>query len=431
MLSSHVEREHFNTADLQYVFLPPICEVEASDERAVLRYAKTALIKKNFNMMVHMDFSVLNEKEGKEWTNLMYFIHNQYSQFGFTLDHLKASKHVHDTLRDELRESHFAVFRQIPRIMENVEQRVTEIFEGVKGNFLFFSGTHASLYAEVKAAKKVNNAQNIGLVLLDRHTDIFDSATGRAQRSQLSDEYAVGKENVVHMLLQENLVTAVSCIGVSAIERLFITQGYPEDDDLVATHERYLLHKDRLFITDEAIYMHDHMMQTEIYKQQIIEHVEAFKRMGIERVIFSIDADVFKFPYTAVDYSNVGFLLNLAIQDFSIIEKQAKSAVSKKDIPRYIYEQMLRAAQAPYYPIRSVKHMCKSTVKAVNGYGLRLADVDSAIRAFGSVFPVGVPLPLGGVFAGDMTELVGYDLGGHTAKTAKILANTIRSMLAT
>lgn len=364
-------------------------------------------------------------------------------------------------LLGQLRVNHerFKDFSAIPSIRDTLSQRlpglvrrntqekisypetekiVKAIFRKSNQPIVFLSNSHGTSHPEIKAAKDLCPAAAIGIVIFDHHLDFYckESHWGGLEDSLLA------KRNVILHLLDDGLVQAVSIAGVPSEARISLLG---EDEPM----ERYFkTHSTRISIIKEEEYLQTSEeklhFDKNLFMEQALQQVEFFKRAGVKNILFSVDIDVLRsglIGYTAAEYSPTALAIALSVFNFSDLEAVAISHLGEKErkpekIRRQMKREIISTITNPTFTAFSLPDdlalTFKEPTRLPSGYGLSLSSINGAIEAIkaGAAkagIQIGINLPAGGVFLGDITELSGPDYNGNTAKAVKILVEKIGS----
>lgn len=318
------------------------------------------------------------------------------------------------------------------------EKVIKSIFRKSSQPTIVLSNSHGTSYSEIKAAKDLCPTATIGLVIFDHHLDFFckESCWGGLEKS------ALAKRNVIAHLLDTGLVRAVSIAGVpSEARNSLLGEGKP-------MREYLDYHQDQISIVKEEDYLeqskNEVQFNKEKYLEQILRQFDFLKTTRVKNILFLIDVDVLRsglVGYTTAEYSPTALAIALSFFDFSDLKTVAISHLEEKErtpeiIERQMKREIISSVTDPTFtafplPDNLVLKITRPT-KIISGYGLPLSAIGRAIEvikreAANAGMQMGVNLPAGGVFLGDVTELSGPDYNDNTAKAVKILIKKICS----
>lgn len=311
--------------------------------------------------------------------------------------------------------------------LSDIEQYAKDRLQTSTKNVVFLSNSHVSTEAEISALKEINPNTKIGLVVLDRHVDCYG---GIPDGGLLK-----AKSNFVSFLLQDGKIEGVAFVGFPSEDRAKMLEGGSSGNNLSEVFKAF---PDKITIANEDNYLIEQegkkAIDYEKYVTEIMKQAELLKRVGVTNIVFSIDPDVLRleeYGYTSMDYNFISPVLSLGIQDFSSVEEVVRKELVTEGIEQTpqivadrLNEKILRSIYNPAYKVEEARGNVRGNPKHVVGFGLPLKAVGVAIDTVKAKskeigMEIGVKLPMGGRYLGDITELSGPDYKGRTARAVE------------
>ncbi len=397
METNSINPEIANKTPVNFIFLPHCKEEEQRNMANLWGKFNADTLVRNMRSIEAIDVSDKNEQQQIWWNSVKTNLNNQFDRFKDHLDEFQNARSVEDTLG-------------IIKPKEEIEypdlvRQIKESYDQAKGNLILLSDSHISTASAIEAL----NQQGIGLIVFDRHVDIYKTYLELLNEMDNGEKTPIGKRNFISHLLDSLKLGAASVIGVpSAHAQEIRGEVPPQPND--ATPKEFARLKDKLSIADEGNYIDEngYIVQAK-FIEEVQRQIEFFKAKGVKNIIFSIDTDVLQadqYPYTTMEYNPLYLLLCLGSLDLKSLLDEGQGG--------QVFDMFAKVTSSLSSDLK---------LKGISGTGLPIGLIGQAIKALGkNNIPIGVDIPSGGKFNGDIVELSAKDYGGVTAKAIKGLA---------
>lgn len=399
METNSINSEIANKIPVNFIFLPHCKEEEQRNMANLWGKFNADTLVRNMGSIETIDVSDKNEQQQIWWNSVKTNLNNQFDRFKDHLDEFQNARSVEDTL---------GIIKPNEEIeYPDLVRQIKENYDQAKGNLILLSDSHISTASAIEAL----NQQGIGLIVFDRHVDIYKTYLELLNEMDNGEKTRLGKRNFITYLLDNHKLEAVAVIGVPQAHAQEIKDGgnntkNPND----ATPQEYDRLKDRLFIADEGNYIDKNGYANYVnFLGEVQRQIEFFKAKGVKNIIFSIDTDVLQadqYPYTTMEYNPLYLLLYLGSLDLKSLLDEGQGG--------QVFDMFAKVTSSLSSDLK---------LKGISGTGLPIGLIGQAIKTLGkNNIPIGVDIPSGGKFYGDIVELSAKDYGGVTAKAVKGLA---------
>jgi arginase family enzyme len=358
------------------------------------------IVTHNLEILDSAETSGLSEVDKQYLERARNFLHETWERYSDRLEVLKTAQSPLATIRSSVHRDNIKVMDErsdVPVPLKDFRNIIADELKTCEGPTVVVSESHATtlpLVQELKNSLPLN--ARIGLIVFDTHIDVFGGGS------------VPHKINVLRRLLREHdkvtgktLIHRATVVG-SPESLLNLSKGESSDPNKFSPRLRIIGEEDFERKSAHAL---------------MAKEIDEFNKAGVDHIIVSVDADVFrsqKLRYTGAEYSPLHALLWFGQSSFEAVKQDPKALLSRLrfndlDAPSVLYEPEL-----------------------LGGRGLSLGDIGTVVdtikvEAERKGIKFGIPIGQA-VVLGDIVELSGPDFGGNTSKAALSLAERISGL---
>lgn len=430
-------QEREKQTELNLFFLPNCEEHEGGFLREAIPHFSFSRFERNLGILQEID---PDDIESPYWRRL-FLANRQQLQEKYNTQKTTLKKLDHectpilDTLAREFPSLTISHQREIS--ISELESIAKEQLIASTQNIIFLSNSHLSTYAELKTAQAVGHKDDkVGLIVFDQHTDFY---TYLRTNDINRDSQRPQKRDFLKFLLDDNCIHGFSIIGSPPEQMESITEKI---NDTEGTNVYYRQHTNSISIADERQFRNEKgKIDRQAFIEEVKKQIDFLRQAGVTRIVVSVDFDVLRSDamwYTSMEYNSLSTVFNLGIQDLSqsvdlgllteILDSKGLSA-TKENIRKVTAQMRAGSIRGTLLPIKETEYIFgidRPKVASASS-GLPLGLVGDALEVVGDykkrgLINVGINLPNGGLFIGDITELSAPDFQGRSSKAVIALS---------